>query len=134
MKNKFIKYILYLILLTLSLPAENIRWHGNYDIAHAQALKENKMLMVLLIEQKSPECYKMLSTTFMNQVYNKKINSLFVSVLITKGQKETYPIEMLYTLEYPSIFFLDKNELFIGKTLFGYISPDKFNTYLNLYF
>ena len=129
-----IRYIIYLILLTLSLSAENIRWFSNYDSAHTQALKENKILIVLLIKKESPQSYKMLSTTFMNQDYNKKINSLFVSVLITKGQKETYPIEMLYTLEYPSIFFLDKNELFIGKTLFGYISPDKFNTYLNLYF
>ena len=128
------KYIIYLTLLTLSLSAENIRWYSDYEAAHIQALKENKMLMVLLIKQESPECYKMLSTTFKSQDYNKKINSLFISVLITKGQKETYPIEMLYTMEYPTLFFLDKNELFIGENLFGYISPDKFKTYLDLYF
>ena len=128
------KYIIYIILLTLSLSADNIRWQSNYDTAHAQALKENKTLMVLLIEKNSSECYKMLSTTFMNQDYNKKINSLFISVLITKGQKGTYPIEMLYTIEYPTLFFLDKNELFIGETLFGYISPDKFRTYIDANF
>ena len=127
------RYIKFLIILSLSLSAENIRWHYHFDTAHAQALKENKALMILLIERESPECYKMLTTTFKNQDYNKKINSLFVSILITKGQKATYPIEMLYTTEYPAIFFLDKNELFIGENLFGYISPSKFNAYLDLY-
>ena len=90
--------------------------------------------MVLLIKKESPECYKMLSITFKNQDYNKKINKLFVSVLITKGQTETYPIEMLYTMEYPALFFLDKDELFIADNLFGYISPDKFRAYLDTHF
>jgi len=128
------KYILYLILLTLSLSADNIRWHSNYDTAFTQALKEDKMLMVLMIEEDSLACYKMLSTTFMNQNYNKKINSLFISILITKGQKDTYPIEMLYTMEYPALFFLDKNELFVGETIFGYISPTELKAYLDLHF
>lgn len=64
------KYIIYIILLTLSLAAENIRWNSNYDIVHSQALEEDKLLMVLLIEKESLSCYKMLSTTFMNQLFS----------------------------------------------------------------
>ena len=69
----------------------------------------------------------------MNQPYLNKVDDLFVSVLITKGQKETYPIEMLYTMTYPSVFFLDAQELFVGENIFGYIDSETFEKHLNLY-
>lgn len=128
------KYLLILIfLLGVSLNAEYIKWHMNYEEAHQEALKEKKILMVLLIENHSQECNKILSTTFKEQEYIKKINELFVSVIITKNQKESYPIEMLYTMTYPSIFFLNNKELFVGDNIFGYITPEAFKKHLKLY-
>jgi len=121
------------LLLSLSiLNAEHIRWYSNYDRAHQAALKEKKLLMVLLIEEECPLCHKMLHTTFMNQKYIKEINDMFVSVLVTKDQKESYPIEMLYTMRYPSLFFLNNQELFIGKNIYGYTDPDAFEKHLKL--
>ncbi|MFA6195579.1 MAG: thioredoxin family protein [Sulfurimonas sp.] len=129
MKYFFIMWLLW----NVSLSAETIRWNSNYEAAHKEALKENKMLMVLLIESNSKECNKILTTTFKEQEYIKRINELFVSVLITKGQKESYPIEMLYTMSYPSIFFLNTQELFVGNNIYGYISPEAFKMHLKLY-
>ncbi|MBU1657603.1 thioredoxin family protein [bacterium] len=128
------KYILYFfILLGLSLRADTIAWYGNYDKAHQEAIKNKKMIMVLLVEENCMQCHKILQTTFMSQAYIRIINSLFVAVLITKGQKESYPIEMLYTMVYPSVFFLNTQELFVGKNIFGYVNPEDFHKYLDLH-
>ena len=98
------------------------------------AVKERKILMVLLIEKECFECDETLSKTFRNDSCVELVNELFVSALITKGQKETYPIEMLYTLDYPAIFFLDDQELFVADSIFGYIDSETFVKRLNLYF
>jgi thioredoxin-related protein len=128
------KYLLIvLFLFATSLSAQNIRWYADFDAAHQEAIKENKMLMVLLIEKKCSECKKILKTTFMNPENIKKVNELFVCALVTKGQSKTYPIEMLYTTTYPAIFFLDKQELFVGENIFGYIDAKTFEKHLNFF-
>lgn len=126
------KYSFFFVLLMLSaLNAEHVQWRGNYDVAHQEALKTNKLLMVLLVEDNCPSCNKMLENTLMNQPYIQKINEKFVSVIAKKGQKESYPLEMLYSMKFPAIFFLNKEELFVGKNIFGYMTPDAMNEYLN---
>lgn len=128
------KHLIFIFFFIISVHAHNLSWYGSYETAHKEALKKHKMLMVLLVEKDCPNCNKILSTTFMNQPYLNKVDDLFVSVLITKGQKETYPIEMLYTMTYPSVFFLDAQELFVGENIFGYIDSETFEKHLNLYF
>ena len=124
-------FLLSLLFASL-LQAEHIRWHGSYEKAHQEALKEKKLLMVFLMEDECPLCIKMLRTTFRDQPYIKKVNEMFVSVLVTKGQKESYPIEMLYTMNYPSLFFLNSEELFAYDTIFGYVDPEAFKKHLDL--
>ncbi len=121
---------LWVLLITLALKAEYIPWRSNYDKAHQEARKEHKSLMVLLIKEDCHLCYKMLRTTFKDQPYLKKINEKFVSVLVTKGQQGSYPIEMLYTMTYPSVFFLNSKELFIGENIYGYADSDAFEKHL----
>jgi len=129
------KYILISIVLILSsLNAEHIRWYSSYDKAHQEALKDKKLLMVLLIEDNCISCTEMIKTTFQNQSYIKYLNENFISVIVTKGQVQSYPIEMLYTMEYPSVFFLNEQELFIGENIFGYTGSEAFKKHLKLYF
>ena len=73
---------------------------------------------------------KMLRSTFMNQAYISYINENYVAVLITKAQTQSYPIELLYTLEYPALFFLDSHEIYTKDALFGYITPETLNAHL----
>jgi len=122
-------FILFLLLISV-IQANHISWQSNFDKAHQRALKENKKLMVLLIKKDCPECIEAIKTTFINQPYIDKINREFISVLITKDQKSSYPIEMLYTFTYPSLFFLDNRELFVCKPIRGEVTPDKLNSYL----
>jgi thioredoxin-related protein len=119
------KIILYLLFFTLTLYANHVRWHSDFDEAHKLALKQNKMLLVLLIKKDCLTCKDTIKTSFMNQKYIDTINEKYISVLIIKDQKSSYPIEMLYTFTYPSLFFLDENELFIHEPLRGDITPEK---------
>lgn len=116
--------IIFAIFLTISLNATHINWHGNYDKAHQMAIKEKKTLMVLLIQKDSKRAKKIIQNVFMNQPYIDKINKEYVSVIVTYKQKESYPIEMLYTDVFPSLFFLDRYELFIYEPFRGDITKE----------
>ena len=123
---------IFVILLTLTLSANHVSWYGNFEKAHQQAIKENKKLMVLLIKKDCVECKNTIKTTFINQPYIDEMNESFISVLVTKNQKESYPIEMLYTFTYPTLFFLDNRELFVCKPIRGRITPDSLKKHLKL--
>ena len=120
-------------LLFLTLNANHVSWQGDFDKAHKQALKENKKLMVLLIKKDCAPCQEAIKTTFINQPYIDKINREFISVIVTKDQKSTYPIEMLYTFTYPTLFFLDNKGLFLYEPIRGEVTPDKLKSYLKQY-
>ena len=126
------RFLIFLLLINITLHASSVRWHGDYETAHTEALKQNKPLLVLLIQKNDPNSKKLLIDTFMNQEYIEFINNSFVSVLVTKGQKSSYPIELLYTLEYPTIFFLDKHELYLCDSISGVITPKQLNSHLKV--
>lgn len=117
------KLLTLLLFLSLTLSANHVRWFSNYEDAHKEALKQNKHLMVLLIEKDCHTCQDSIQTTFMNKAYIDEINREFIPVLVSKEQKQSYPIEMLYTLTYPTLFFLDKYELYSCEPIRGEITP-----------
>ncbi len=86
--------------------------------------------MVLLIK-KDYISKETLINSFMNQPYIDKINEKFISILITKDQKHSYPIELLYTFEYPTLFFLNEYELFSCEPIRGNITPKEIISKLN---
>ena len=112
------------LLLSLALNASYVKWQGDYEVAHREALKQNKSLLVLLVDKEIDLTKKLLVRSFMNQAYVKEINRKYISVLVTKGQKGSYPIELLYTLEYPALFFLDKHELYSCSKISGDLSSE----------
>ena len=122
--------LLLLFILSLMLHADHVRWQGNFEKAREEAVKEKKELMVFLITPDCPDCIKMLRTTFMDQKYIAYINQNYIAVLVKKDQKQSYPIELLYTLEYPALFFLDTQEIYTKEALSGYIKPETLEKYL----
>ena len=126
------RFLIFTILFVLVLNASHVNWYGNFDKAHHTAKKENKKLMVLLIEKDCESCQESIKTTFMNQPYITEINDNFISIIVTKNQKESYPIEMLYTFTYPTLFFLDNRELFVCEPIRGEVTPEKLKNYLKL--
>ena len=116
--------LLLFLLIALSLNASSVSWRGDYEKAHQEALSQNKSLLILLVEKNSKSISGLIQETFMNQKYIEWVNKKFICVLVTKGQKSSYPIELLYTLEYPTLFFLDRYELYSCPPISGKISVD----------
>ena len=113
--------LLFLSLITfVALNASYVKWYSDYELAHKIALKENKHMLVLLVDKKDN---KLISENFINQTYVEEINREFISVYVMKDQSSSYPIELLYTLEYPAIFFLNRYELYSCESLSGEITP-----------
>jgi len=120
--------ILSLLLLTAELSAEAISWHSDYEQTRKEAGKVHKGIMVLLIEEECPPCMKMLGTTLKDKTIVQWVNKRFLAILVTKGQTGSYPIELLYTQNYPTLFFLDSKELCSHEPIFGYVTPQAFKT------
>jgi hypothetical protein len=97
-----------------------VQWHSDYESAHKKALQSNKKLFILLVDKKNQN---FITKNFTNQSYIDKINKNFIAIYIQKDQKSSYPIELLYTLEYPSLFFLNNEELYLCEKLGTNITP-----------
>ncbi len=123
-------FFMLLALVASILSANHISWYGNFDKAHKEAVRQDKLLMVLLVKKDCNFCKDTMKRTFLNKPYIEKINDKFISVIVTKNQKASYPIEMLYTFTYPTLFFLDKNELLVNEPIRGDVTPDKLKSYL----
>ena len=119
-----------LVSLITLLQADHVQWQGDFEKARAQAVQENKGLMVFLITGNDKVAMQMLTKNFRDQTYIACINKNYISILIQKDQPSSYPIELLYTLEYPSLFFLDTQELFTKETLSGYVSAQTLEKHL----
>ncbi|WP_193150143.1 thioredoxin family protein [Sulfurimonas sediminis] len=104
---------------------EGFTIENSYNTAQYKALKSNKILLVFLTKKGCSACNKAL----MKMINSKRLTSLIeknaVFVLVYRNQEESFPIEMLYTTQYPTLFFLDREELFTCKALRGNINITK---------
>ena len=119
MSEQPLKYLL-LWLLPLLVSANFVNWLGNYDVAHQKALKEHKPLLVLVVKKNNPLSSTIIKNSFMDQSYVDAINSKMVPVIVTYEGALSYPIEMYYTMVFPTLFFVDSSkETFLGEPLYG---------------
>ena len=114
------KMLFTLFFFTLFINADHIHWLGNYDKALQRAQKEHKSLMVLLVKKECPSCNAVIRDAFMGQEYVKYLNQKFVSVIVTYEGRESYPIEMFYSTNFPTLFFVNSQiETFLSEPLYG---------------
>ncbi|UCM99559.1 thioredoxin family protein [Sulfurimonas sp. SWIR-19] len=104
-----IKSIVIVTLLTFYANAFMVE--SSYEKAHAKALKTGKFLVVFLTKKNCSQCDAELAKIIHNKAISLAIDRYAVFVIIKDGQKESYPVEMLYTIQYPALFILDTNEL-----------------------
>ena len=99
--------------------ANYVHWQGNYDKAFQQAHDEKKVLLVLVVKNKTPLCHEIIRNVFMNQEYIEKINMETVAVMVTYEGALTYPIELYYTTVFPTLFLVNaQNEIFLSEPLY----------------
>jgi hypothetical protein len=89
------------------------------------AHREHKNILVLLLDKHTPQTNKIIQESFINQEYLGELKKKFIGVIVLKDTKESYPIELLYTQTFPSLFFLSTEELFLCEPLEGIITPQK---------
>jgi len=120
----------FVILLFLS-NLEAFVVESSYSDAHKKAIREDKILMVFLRKKSCSSCNDMLTSLFIDKKVRNLIGKRATFTIVTQGQKESYPIEMLFTTEYPALFFLDKHELFACDAIIGEINLKKLEECLN---
>jgi len=107
-------------LLFCWVKADSIRWHGNYNIALQRAKKEQKDMMVLLIQRGSKVASQTISRNFVNRSYIGELNESYIAVIITYEGKSSYPIELYYSTTFPTLFFISSSdERFIVEPIYG---------------
>ena len=125
------KIILILILLLSNLFSNNIQnnisWYSSYDKALEIAQKEKKNMMLFIASSKDKNSNEILRKHFQNQDYINYLNTNFINVLITVEHKTSYPIELFYTTNFPSIFFASyKDESFLTHPIYDFKSKEEF--------
>jgi len=127
-------FLLLLSLLPLLLFAEHVHWMGSYDAALQKAVAEHKPLLLLVVKKSDPNSGKILKDFFMNRPYIEKINRDMVAVIVAYEGRESYPVEMYYTTQFPALFFVDaQRELFMHKPLYvGEITEEILEKYLEV--
>ncbi len=106
---------------------------SNYEAARKDALKQHKVLLVLLVKR-NDDTNKILKDIMQDNQTRTLINRYALFVLLYQDTKQSYPIEMLYSTTTPALFFLDgKEELFICKALRGNIETVKIKECLSTF-
>jgi len=113
------KKLLVLLLIISKIHSNSISWLGSYDKALEIAKKEHKPIMVLLVKKNSNRCNEIIVKYLMNHKYINKLNSKYISVIITFEGRLSYPIELFYSNIFPTLFFIDsKTENFLYPPLY----------------
>lgn len=87
--------------------------------------------MIFIASKKSKKSNKILKEYFLNQDYIEYINKHFISILVTVEYKTSYPIELFYTTQFPSLFFASyKDESFLTHPIYEFKSIEDFKKIL----
>lgn len=123
MEIRALFFICLLYLLPLQSSALSIE--SDFESAHQKAVANKRDLIVFLTEKNSPRSNKVLQKILNNKEIVEYMEKKAIFVIVV-AKRDSYPIELLYTLEYPTLFFLDREELFFCEPLSGAITPKAF--------
>ncbi len=110
--------IVAVALLCTVLQAATIRWYGSYESALRASRAESRPMFVVLVERGCDECRRLFVESLMQERIVRLVNEKSVPVVVTR-ENEDYPVELLYTLEYPTIFLLSPEEVLLKPPLSG---------------
>lgn len=114
-----LKKLLFISLFISTLYSQNISWHFNYDKALIQAHEENKNLFVLLVND-NQESKKLIAALYKEESIIKSLHKEYLSILINVNYKTTYPIELYYTTQFPTMFIANaKLELMLSDPMYN---------------
>lgn len=97
-------------------------FHEEYETALAQAKKENKLLMLVIVQDPCPYCDRLVHDTLSDPKVKKALEA-FISVVVDKHSQ----LPSAFTTDIaPMTFFIDpKNEEGLWESI-GYVSAEQF--------
>ena len=107
-----------------------IHWYGDFEKALQESRKTGKPMLVMLVRRNCAPCSRMAANAMMEKRVVKWVNENALAVLVTEGSGD-YPIEMLYTLEVPTLFLLTPQETFLRPPLRGERNAEEVLEWLN---
>ena len=99
-----------------------IHWRGDYDRALAESRQSGRPMLVVLVRRHSFRCAEQLRRLGEDAALVRLLNRSFVPVIVTE-ENGAYPVELLYSTVYPTIFLLSPRETFLMPPLPGGADP-----------
>ena len=113
--------LIYIFLFFTSLMfAEHIKWQNDFEKTLMEAKKEEKNILLLVLKKDCKDCKNVFTDIFMDEEVTKIVNDKYMPVVVFFEAKDSYPVELFYTQQFPALFFVSrKDELFLNTPLFG---------------
>ncbi len=122
------RYIIAIILLTVTLTATELQWLDNYSIAIKKAKKENKPIYIFISSSTCGWCDKFEKTTLQDENIKKRLNREFISVHLVR-EFDDVP-QKFATTPVPRHYFTDSKGDILYNTL-GYTKVDTFESFMS---
>jgi hypothetical protein len=114
------KIFFVLLLCSQIIFAEHIRWRGDYEASLQAAKLQNKDIFLLILKKEDKKSLALFTDIFADVTISKLINKNFVPVIVFFENKDSYPLELFYTQNFPSIFLVSADdESYLKKPLMG---------------
>jgi len=102
----------WLFLTLLLAGGERVHWRGGYDRALEKARQHGKDLLLVLVRKGSSASRELVRRIGNDPETVRQLGSRFVPVIVVSDRKESYPVELYYTLKFPTLYIVDaKREL-----------------------
>lgn len=112
--------------MAVALFSEHIRWQSDFDKALFEAKKEKKEILLLVLKKESAECKDIFTEVFGDKEVQEEVNRKYIAVVAFFEHKNSYPIELFYTQNFPTLFFAsNRDESYLQKPLRGCFTKDE---------
>ncbi|ABB44860.1 hypothetical protein Suden_1583 [Sulfurimonas denitrificans DSM 1251] len=109
-----------LMIFASLLFGEHIRWQSDFEKTLIEAKKEQKDILLLVLKRDCKDCKNIFRDIFTDKEVTKRVNDKYISIVVFFEAKDSYPVELFYTQQFPALFFVSrKDELFLNAPLFG---------------
>ncbi len=116
---KISKFVIVLLLATLSISFADIHWITDLDKGFKKAQKEKKLILIYVYSPKCHYCKEMERTTFKSKKVQEMIEKYFVPLKIRKCSEDGQFVKMEYGyFGTPTFHFLEPDGTKI-KSIFG---------------
>ena len=120
------RIFLGLILFVSVALGEHIAWRSDFDKVLTKAKKEKKDILLLILKKDCKRCKSIFVEVFNEKEVQERVNEKYLPVIAYFEDKNSYPVELFYTGQFPSLFFVSyKDESFLNAPLLGIITKEE---------